>query len=108
MDQRGLPFLRWRRIKWSRGVVTEESIIFSHLGYYLDRDLPEHLSQGDIIVGYQTFAIPDYELREVGLMILNNTCDLKNENIGYISVCPVVKLFDVVGKVLKSYIEDEI
>ena len=60
---------------------------------YLRDNIPNHLCQGDIFIRFPNKKLPNIEPKEVGFMVLNYTCDLKNyKDLNYISFCPIFKL----------------
>ena len=68
----------------------------------------DYLNQGDILANYPEMIkeiIPNYQPQELAIMILNNTCDLVNENIEYISFCPVIDLNNYIIPVLDKIIK---
>ena len=77
-----------------------------YLHYYKETEFSEHLNQGDIINGLSSLdRILSYEdPQAVGILILNNTCDLAHGNVNYVSFCPIYTLNSYIDRLLPKFI----
>lgn len=74
---------------------------------YNYKDLPNYLCQGDIIKGYENDQIPKFKPEKYfkGLLVLNYTCDLKNNDSNHLNICPIYSIEPYVKKAIDEQTE---
>ncbi len=73
---------------------------------YLKERLPEHLCQGDIILGYESRKLPKYKPDVLGIIVLSETCDLANPgNVRYVSLSPIYPFEVFVKNAVRLYVK---
>ncbi len=71
----------------------------------ISKKLEPYLCQGDIIIGYESRQLLDFEDKLQGFIILNNTCDVKNyDDLSSILLAPLINVDDIIQKLLESII----